>query len=65
MYVQQKGDLNTVMQTFRVPLAPGLYPIVCHGYRLGKILHRWRLNGARPDLLKEIKALGFISGPVY
>ena len=54
-YVQQKGDLNTMSTSFKVPKTPGLYPIACHGYGLGACLHAWRVNGARSDLLKKLK----------
>ena len=59
VYVQLKGDLNTMPISFKVPNTPNLYPIACHGYRLGACLHAWRVHGARPDLLDEIKSLGF------
>ena len=64
MYLEQKGDLNTISKSFRVPKT-NIYPIQCRGYRLGRSLHSWRENGApRPDLLEEIKALGFKPDPV-
>ena len=65
IYVQQNGDLNTILKSFKVPNTPNLYPISCHGYGLGACLYTWRVNGARSDLLDEIKALGFKSGPIY
>ena len=64
IYVQQKGDLNTILKSFKVPKTSSLYPVVCHGYSLGDKLHQWRLDGARPDLLDEIKALGFKPDPI-
>ena len=64
MYVQLNGDLNTVPKSYRVPKTQSLYPIECRGYLLGKRLHRWRVFGARPDFLEEIKVLGFIPDPV-
>ena len=45
---------------FQVPKNSPLYPIECHGYRLGARLQKWRINGAtRQDLLDEIMILGF------
>ena len=36
-----------------------IFPTECRGYRLGRQLRRWCVNGApRQDLLKEIKTLG-------
>ena len=64
IYVQQKGDLNTIFESYKVPKTPGLYPLACHSYCLGKILHAWRVNGARSDLLEEIKKLGFSPDPI-
>ena len=63
IYVQQKGDLNTILKIFKVPKTSNLYPIACHGYGLGDKLYQWRLHGARSDLLAEIKALGFTTDP--
>ena len=56
IFIQQKGDLNTILNSFKVPKTLGLYPIACHGYQLGNAIHTWRLKGARSDLLEEIKA---------
>ena len=64
IYVQQKGDLNTILESFKVPRTSDLYPKESRGYGLGQILHDWRANGARPDLLKEIEALGFKPDPI-
>ena len=56
--------MSTILKTFKVPKTPNLYPIACHGYSLGGALYKWRVNGARPDLLEEIKALGFKLDPI-
>ena len=64
VYVQQNGDLNNITRGFKVPKTPGLYPLACHGYMLGQALDRWRVNGARPDLLEKIKTLGFKPDPI-
>ena len=57
IYVHQKNDLNTILQSFKVQKTPCLYPLACQGYGLGASLRTWRVNGARPNFLKEIKAL--------
>ena len=57
--------MNTILKSFKVPNTPNLYPIACHGYSLGSAIHKWRLNGARADLLEEIKALGFKPDPIF
>ena len=64
-YVHQNGNLNTISTSFKVPKTPDLYPIECQGYGLGDKLQQWRLYGARPDLLKEITALGFKPSRIY
>ena len=60
IYSQHNGNLNTISETFRVPTVSNVYPMKCLGYCLGQALHLWRKNGARPDLLEQIVALGFI-----
>ena len=49
---------------YKVPKKSELYPIACHGYSLRGALYAWRLNGARADLLEELKALGFNSDTI-
>ena len=64
VYVKEKGDLNTIPRGYTIPKKESLYPTACRGYRLGEKIYQWRLNGARPDLLEDIKALGFNPDPI-
>ena len=59
IYVEQNGDLNVISGGYRVPQKSKIYPPECWGYFLGQKLSMWRENGARPDLMEEIKQLGF------
>ena len=65
MYIQEHGGtLMDVPQSFRVSRKATVYPVACRGYYLGKCLYLWRMNGARADLLEELKKLGFHTDPI-
>ena len=55
LYVHQKGDLKTILKTFKVPKTPNLYPVAFHAYGLGQMLQAWRLMELGQIYWKKIK----------
>ena len=57
-FIPWKGDLNTNGRKCKVPKVPNLYSMSGIWF---KSLNGWRVNGARSDIVGEIKALGLYS----
>ena len=63
IYARENGCLNTMPITYKIPESEDL-PIACWGLKLGEKLHQWRSHQVRPDLMEELKALGFKPDPI-